>query len=80
MASEVNYSIELGKRALENRDFITATQIFSNAIIEENNSKPDYWCCLAESLFYQAQFESALQCWHEAASVDPNNKEIWIRI
>ncbi len=81
MACEVNQnSIEMGMLALENRDYITATQIFSNAIIENNNSNPDYWCCLAESLFYQSQFESALQCWHEAAAKNPHSKEIWIRI
>ena len=72
--------IEKGKFALENRDFITATEIFSNAIIEENSSDPTYWCWLAESLFYQAQFESSLKCWHEAAAKDPTNKIAWIRI
>lgn len=81
MACEiVGNMIELGRIALENQDFATATEIFSNAIIEENSIDPNYWSCLAESLFYQAQFESSLQCWHEAASKDPTNKIIWIRI
>ncbi|NHJ85238.1 MAG: hypothetical protein FK734_07235 [Asgard group archaeon] len=73
-------SIEKGKFALENRDFVTATEIFSNAIIETNSKNSDYWCCLAEALFYQAQFDSSLQCWHEAAAKDPKNKLIWVRI
>jgi len=81
MASEVSaIIIEEGKRALECRDFSTATQIFSKAILEGKVDEPDYWCNLAESLFYQAQFESALQCWHEAAVRAPTNKKIWIRI
>ncbi|TET32621.1 MAG: hypothetical protein E3J70_00865 [Candidatus Heimdallarchaeota archaeon] len=81
MACEIiGNMIELGRIALENRDFATATEIFSNAIIEENSIDPNYWSCLAESLFYQAQFESSLRCWHEAASKDPTNKIIWIRI
>ncbi len=73
-------SLELGKLALENRDFNTATEIFSKAIIEENRTNAEYWCWLAEALFYQAQFDSALKCWHEAATLDPANKMTWIRI
>ena len=80
MACEIIRNIDLGKIALENRDFATATEIFSNAIIEENSIDPNYWCCLAESLFYQAQFESSLRSWPAAASKEPANKIIWIRI
>ncbi|MCF2144427.1 MAG: tetratricopeptide repeat protein [Candidatus Heimdallarchaeota archaeon] len=81
MASEVSeIAIEEGKRALQYRDFSTATQIFSNALIEGKIDEPEYWCNLAEALFYQAQFESALKCWHEAATRDPTNKKIWVRI
>jgi tetratricopeptide (TPR) repeat protein len=73
-------SLELGKLALECRDYITATEIFSKAIIEDKKTNPEYWCWLAEALFYQAQFDSALKCWHEAATLDPTNKMTWIRI
>ncbi|NHJ47129.1 MAG: tetratricopeptide repeat protein [Asgard group archaeon] len=73
-------SLEYGKLALEIKDFSTATKIFSNIIIEDNIKTSESWCSLAESLFYQAQFESALKCWHEAAALDPTNKMIWIKI
>ena len=81
MATEIsNYNFEMGKIAFKNRDYSTATQIFSNIIIEENNTEAEFWSWLAESLFYQGQFDSALRCWHEAAKANPRCKKIWIRI
>jgi len=74
-----NY-IQNGILALELRDLEAATENFSKALIEENSNEPEYWCLLAESLFYQAQFESSLVCWKEAATINPLNKKIWVRI
>ncbi len=78
-AKTENY-IQNGIIALEQRDLAIATENFSKALIEENSSEPEYWCLLAESLFYQAQFESSLICWKEAATISPLNKKIWVRI
>jgi len=79
-ALELEDLICKGKLALETKDYQTAIEIFSNAIIEKNSNNPEYWSLLAEALFYQNQLESSLKCWHEAASKNPNNKLIWIRI
>lgn len=81
MTLEVSVKIiEEGKRALELRDLANATGNFSKAILEEDYREPEYWCLLAESLFYQARFEDALVCWKEAAKMDPFNRLVWVRI
>ena len=81
MACEIaqNY-IQNGKLALELRDLESATENFSKALMEDDYNEPEYWCLLAESLFYQAQFESSLACWKEAAMLNPVSKKIWVRI
>lgn len=81
MATQLmNYNFELGKYAFQTRDYELATQIFSKIIMEEDAEQAEYWSWLAESLFYQAQFDSALRCWHEASKYNPKDKQIWIRI
>ncbi|MFW9921659.1 MAG: tetratricopeptide repeat protein [Candidatus Thorarchaeota archaeon] len=72
--------MEEGKYALENKQIEVATENFSRAIIEENYNDPEYWYLLAESLFYQAKFDDSLECWKEAARLDPTNKNTWVKI
>lgn len=81
MAIEMSENLyEMGKIALDLRDLDLALENISRAIIEENTEDPEYWSLLAETLFYQAQFDESLDCWKVAASLNPFNKIAWIRI
>jgi tetratricopeptide (TPR) repeat protein len=71
---------EEGREALENCDYLKATAFFSRALAEDNYNDSEYWCALAESYFYQAEFEQSLYCWKVAATKNPLSRKVWIKI